>query len=126
MTSRARKRAPPTTLPPRFQQQAISCAGVGRPWDPVTQYTLPDGTLVTHVGWANPRPARSRARLGGDRRSLRPVRGSLFRAAVARSHDLRERVAHEPAARVITIVMRPQWNLYGTNFRQGYIGRRKR
>jgi hypothetical protein len=44
-----------------------------------------------------------------------------------RSHDLTiyENVSPtNPAARVITIVMRPQWNLYGTNFRQGYIGRR--
>ena len=43
--------APPTTLPPPgFQQQGDFVPLSWSALDPVTQYTLADGTLVTHVG----------------------------------------------------------------------------
>ena len=44
-----------------------------------------------------------------------------------RSHEVTiyENVSpKDPASRVLTIVVRPQWWLYGTNFRHSYIGRR--
>src|ERR1700733_3580970 len=118
--------APPTTLPPAgFQQQGDFVPLTWSALDPVTQYTLPDGTLVTHVG------GRTRDR---HAREVPPVATTgdpydLFAAHYfeRRSHDLTiyENVSPtNPAARVITIVMRPQWYLYGTNFREGFIGRR--
>ena len=118
--------AVPTTLPPPgFQQQGDFVPLSWSALDPVTQYTLPDGTLVTHVG------GRTRDR---HAREVPPVPQTgdpydLFAAHYfeRRSHDLTiyENVSPtNPAARVITIVMRPQWYLYGTNFREGFIGRR--
>jgi CxxC motif-containing protein (DUF1111 family) len=118
--------APPTTSPPAgFQQQGDFVPLTWSALDPVTQYSLPDGTLVTHVG------GRTRDR---HAREVPPVATTgdpydLFAAHYfeRRSHDLTiyENVSPtNPAARVITIVMRPQWYLYGTNFREGFIGRR--
>ena len=77
--------------------------------DPVTQYTLPDGTLVTHVG------GRTRDRHAREIPAT-PGTGDPYDLFAAhyferRSHDLTiyENVSPtNPAARIITIVMRPQ------------------
>jgi CxxC motif-containing protein (DUF1111 family) len=117
---------PPTTLPPPGTSQQGEFVPLS--WtalDPVTQYTLPDGTLVTHVG------GRTRDRHAREIPAT-PGTGDPYDLFAAhyferRSQDLTiyENVSPtNPAARVITIVMRPQWYLYGTNFRQGFIGRR--
>ena len=93
--------------------------------DPVTQYTLPDGTLVTHIG------GRTRDRHAREIPAVPKTEDpyDLFGAHYfeRRSHDITiyENVSPtNPAARILTIVVRPQWYLYGTNFREGFIGRR--
>ncbi|GAB7129298.1 hypothetical protein JCM19000A_38060 [Silvimonas sp. JCM 19000] len=92
---------------------------------PATQYTLADGTLVTQIG------GRTRDRHAREQ-SDPPGSGDLYGLFAAhyferRTHQLTiyENVSPtDPTARVLTIVMQPQWWLYGTNFREGYIGRR--
>jgi CxxC motif-containing protein (DUF1111 family) len=94
---------------------------------PATQYTLADGTLVTRVGGRTrdrhareqPNPADNG---GGD-----PYTEFAAHYFERRTHDITiyENVSPTNAAnRVLTIVVRPQWWLYGTNFRHSYIGRR--
>lgn len=93
--------------------------------DPVTQYTLADGTLVTQVG------GRTRDRHAREQPDA-PGTGDPYDLFAAhyferRSHNLTiyENVSPtNPAERVLTIVIRPQWWLYGTNFRDSFIGRR--
>ena len=94
---------------------------------PVTQYSLADGTLVTQVGGrTRDRHAREQSDTGSnDGADLY----GLFAAHYfeRRTHQLTiyENVSPtDPTSRVLTIVMQPQWWLYGTNFREGYIGRR--
>jgi CxxC motif-containing protein (DUF1111 family) len=92
--------------------------------DPVTQYTLADGTLVTSVGGrVRDRHARELPDSPGD-----DLYG-LFAPHYfeRRTHDIKiyDNVSPtNPANRILTLVIRPQWWWYGTNFRQGYIGRR--
>ena len=92
---------------------------------PVTQYTLADGTLVTEVGGrTRDRHAREQPDAPGD--------GDLYGLFAAhyferRTHKLtiyENPSPTDPTSRVLTIKMEPQWWLYGTNFREGYIGRR--
>jgi CxxC motif-containing protein (DUF1111 family) len=92
--------------------------------EPATQYALPDGTLVTSIG------GRVRDR---HARELRDAPGSDLYGLFAphyferRTHDIKiyDNVSpSNPANRVLTLVIRPQWWWYGTNFRQGFIGRR--
>jgi CxxC motif-containing protein (DUF1111 family) len=92
--------------------------------DPVTQYTLTDGTLVTSVG------GRVRDR---HARELPDAPNSDLYGLFAphyferRTHDIKiyDNVSPtNPNNRILTLVIRPQWWWYGTNFRQGYIGRR--
>jgi CxxC motif-containing protein (DUF1111 family) len=92
--------------------------------EPVNQYTLTDGTLVTSVG------GRVRDR---HARELPDAPNSDLYGLFAphyferRTHDIKiyDNVSPtNPANRVLTLVIRPQWWWYGTNFRQGYIGRR--
>jgi len=93
--------------------------------DPATQYALADGTLVTQIG------GRVRDRHAREQPDV-PGTGDLYDLFAAhyferRSHQLTiyDNVSPSNAQeRVLTIVMRPQWWLYGTNFRAGYIGRR--
>jgi CxxC motif-containing protein (DUF1111 family) len=94
---------------------------------PATQYTLADGTLVTRVGGrTRDRHAREQpdpaANGVGD-----PYTNFAAHYFERRSHEV---TIYDNAApdnsgnRVLTIVVRPQWWLYGTNFRHSYIGRR--
>jgi CxxC motif-containing protein (DUF1111 family) len=93
--------------------------------EPTTQYTLPDGTLVTNVG------GRTRDRHAREQ-PVTPGSGDPYDLFAAhyferRSHSLTiyENVSPaNPANRILTIVIRPQWWLYGTNFRHSFIGRR--
>jgi len=96
--------------------------------DPTTQYTLADGTLVTQLGGrVRDRHAREQPTPGDA-----PGTDDLYDLFAAHYF---ERRTHEvtiydnvsttnPAQHILTVVVRPQWWLYGTNFRSGYIGRR--
>ena len=94
--------------------------------EPTTQYVLNDGTLVTNVG------GRTRDRHAREQPAT-PGSGDPYDLFAAhyferRSHDVTiyENVSPtNPANRIVTIVIRPQWWLYLTNFRTGFIGRRK-
>lgn len=93
--------------------------------DPTTQYTLADGTLVTQIG------GRVRDRHAREQPDT-PGTGDLYDLFAAhyferRSHQITiyDNVSPTNAANhILTVVVRPQWWLYGTNFRSGYIGRR--
>ena len=94
---------------------------------PATQYTLADGTLVTRVG------GRTRDRHAREMPNPHETGGSDPYTNFAahyferRSHDITiyDNVSPDkPDERVITMVVRPQWWLYGTNFRHSFIGRR--
>jgi CxxC motif-containing protein (DUF1111 family) len=93
--------------------------------DPATQYTLADGTLVTRVG------GRTRDRHAREQPDA-PGTGDPYDLFAAhyferRTHDITiyENISPQnPANRILTIVVRPQWWLYGTNFRHSFIGRR--
>jgi CxxC motif-containing protein (DUF1111 family) len=92
--------------------------------EPVTQYTLQDGTLVTSVG-GRVRDRHARELPDAPNADLY----SLFAPHYfeRRTHDIKiyDNVSPtNPANRILTLVIRPQWWWYGTNFRQGYIGRR--
>ena len=96
--------------------------------NPSTQYTLADGTLVTQLGGrVRDRHAREQPTPGDA-----PGTDDLYDLFAAHYF---ERRTHEvtiydnvsttnPAQHILTVVVRPQWWLYGTNFRSGYIGRR--
>ncbi len=93
--------------------------------DPATQYTLADGTLVTRVG------GRTRDRHAREQPTM-PGTGDPYDLFAAhyferRTHEITiyENVSPQnPANRILTLVVRPQWWLYGTNFRHSFIGRR--
>jgi CxxC motif-containing protein (DUF1111 family) len=93
--------------------------------DPATQYTLADGTLVTQIGGrVRDRHAREQPDAPGTGDPYDVFAAHYFER---RSHQLTiyDNVSPTNAQeRILTIVMRPQWWLYGTNFRSGYIGRR--
>jgi len=122
---------PPTTTPTPPVTPPVTPAGyTPLSWaeqQPSTQYTLTDGTLVTRVGGRTrdrhareqPDPANNGV---GD-----PYTNFAAHYFERRSHEVTiyENVSpKDPASRVLTIVVRPQWWLYGTNFRHSYIGRR--
>jgi CxxC motif-containing protein (DUF1111 family) len=90
--------------------------------EPPTTYKLPDGTLVTQVGGrVRNRHAREIWGPTGDGYDL--FTPNYF---VRRTHDMTiyENVSPTNATeRIITVVVRPQWWLFDTNFRAGYIGR---
>jgi hypothetical protein len=115
---------------------ALLLAGCGRagpsgdtplswPPDPPSQYTLADGTLVTRVG------GRTRDRHAREQPTV-PGTGDPYDLFAAhyferRTHEITiyENVSPQnPANRILTLVVRPQWWLYGTNFRHSFIGRR--
>ena len=93
--------------------------------DPTTQYTLADGTLVTQIGGrVRDRHAREQPDSPGTGDPYDLFAPHYFER---RTHQLTiyDNVSPtNPANRVLTIVMRPQWWLYGTNFRHSFIGRR--
>lgn len=92
---------------------------------PSTQYTLADGTLVTRVGGrTRDRHAREQPDVPGTGDPYLTFAPHYFER---RTHEITiyENVSPTNAAnRILTIVVRPQWWLYGTNFRHSYIGRR--
>ena len=93
--------------------------------DPATQYTLADGTLVTQIGGrVRDRPAREQPDTPGTGDPYDLFAAHYFER---RSHQITiyDNVSPaNPANHILTVVVRPQWWLYGTNFRSGYIGRR--
>lgn len=93
--------------------------------DPATQYTLPDGTMVTQIGGrVRDRHAREQPDTPGSGDPYDLFAAHYFER---RSHQITiyDNVsAANPANHVLTVVVRPQWWLYGTNFRSGFIGRR--
>ena len=93
--------------------------------DPATQYTLPDGTLVTQIGGrVRDRHAREQPDTPGTGDPYDLFAAHYFER---RSHQITiyDNVSPtNPANHILTVVVRPQWWLYGTNFRSGYIGRR--
>ena len=109
-------------------------AGAGTPrytalsWsqaDPATQYTLADGTLVTRIGGrVRDRHAREQPEAPGTGDPYDVFAPHYFER---RSHEITiyDNVSPtNPQNHILTVVVRPQWWLYGTNFRSGYIGRR--
>ena len=93
--------------------------------DPTTQYTLADGTLVTQIGGrVRDRHAREQPDTPGTGDPYDLFAAHYFER---RSHQITiyDNVSPtNPAQHILTVVVRPQWWLYGTNFRSGYIGRR--
>ena len=93
--------------------------------DPATQYTLADGTLVTQIGGrVRDRHAREQPDTPGTGDPYDLFAAHYFER---RSHQITiyDNVsATNPANHILTVVVRPQWWLYGTNFRSGFIGRR--
>jgi CxxC motif-containing protein (DUF1111 family) len=92
---------------------------------PATQYTLADGTLVTRIGGRtrdrHAREIQPPGGAGGD-----PYTNFAAHYFERRSHEITiyDNVSPKNAAnRILTIVVRPQWWLYDTNFRHSYIGR---
>ncbi len=92
---------------------------------PLTQYTLADGTLVTQLGGrTRDRHAREQPNAKGEGDNYLTFASHYFER---RSHQVTiyENVSPKDAnARILTVVVRPQWWWYGTNFRHSYIGRR--
>ncbi|MBV8657566.1 MAG: c-type cytochrome [Burkholderiales bacterium] len=90
---------------------------------PDTRYTLPDGTLVTHIG--------GRVRSRHAREQGTNDQGGIYAIFPVdyfehRTHDITiydNAVPGSADERVLTIVVRPQSYLHSTNFRHGYIGR---
>jgi CxxC motif-containing protein (DUF1111 family) len=93
--------------------------------DPTTQYSLADGTLVTQIGGrVRDRHAREQPDTPGTGDPYDLFAAHYFER---RSHQITiyDNVSPtNPANHILTVVLRPQWWLYGTNFRSGYIGRR--
>ena len=93
--------------------------------EPTTQYMLNDGTLVTNIGGrTRDRHAREQPATAGSGDPYDLFAAHYFER---RSHSVTiyDNVSPtNPANRIVTIVIRPQWWLYLTNFREGFIGRR--
>ena len=96
--------------------------------NPTTQYTLADGTLVTQLGGrVRDRHAREQPTPGDA-----PGTDDLYDLFAAHYFERRTQEVTiydnvsptNSAQHILTVVVRPQWWLYGTNFRSGYIGRR--
>ena len=111
---------PPPPPPPAPTFTALS-------WpqsDPDTQYTLADGTLVTQIGGrVRDRHAREQPDTPGTGDPYDLFAAHYFER---RSHQITiyDNVVPNTTNHVLTVVVRPQWWLYGTNFRSGFIGRR--
>jgi CxxC motif-containing protein (DUF1111 family) len=92
---------------------------------PVTQYKLADGTLVTQLGGrTRDRHAREQPDVKGEGDNYLTFASHYFER---RSHmiTIYENVSPKDAnERILTVVVRPQWWWYGTNFRHSFIGRR--
>jgi CxxC motif-containing protein (DUF1111 family) len=92
---------------------------------PLTQYTLADGTLVTQLGGrTRDRHAREQPNVKGEGDNYLTFASHYFER---RSHGITIYENASPTdagARILTVVVRPQWWWYGTNFRHSYIGRR--
>ncbi len=112
---------PPPPPPPTSTFTALS-------WptsDPTTQYSLADGTLVTQIGGrVRDRHAREQPDTPGTGDPYDLFAAHYFER---RSHQITiyDNVSPTNSAQhILTVVVRPQWWLYGTNFRSGFIGRR--
>ena len=112
---------PPPPPPPTPTFTALS-------WptsDPTTQYSLADGTLVTQIGGrVRDRHAREQPDTPGTGDPYDLFAAHYFER---RSHQITiyDNVSPTNSAQhILTVVVRPQWWLYGTNFRSGFIGRR--
>jgi CxxC motif-containing protein (DUF1111 family) len=117
--------APPdAAVPPDFSADGYQALSWADP-QPSTQYTLADGTLVTRVGGrTRDRHAREQPEVPGTGDPYLTFAPHYFER---RTHEVTiyENVSPtNPANRILTIVVRPQWWQYGTNFRHSYIGRR--
>jgi CxxC motif-containing protein (DUF1111 family) len=92
---------------------------------PATQYTLADGTLVTRVGGrTRDRHAREQPTVPGTGDPYLTFAPHYFER---RTHEVtiyENASPTHPENRILTVVVRPQWWLYGTNFRHSFIGRR--
>jgi CxxC motif-containing protein (DUF1111 family) len=88
---------------------------------PQTRYTLPDGTLVTHVG-GRVRNRHAREPIENDSYAVFPPEYFERRTHEIVVYD--NGLPEDPDRRVLTIVVRPQHYWYGTNFRHGFLGRR--
>ncbi len=92
---------------------------------PATHYTLADGTRVTRLGGrTRDRHAREQPLVKGEGDPYTNFAAHYFER---RTHEITiyENVSPtNPANRILTLVLRPEWWLYGTNFRHSYIGRR--
>ena len=111
---------PPPPPPPAPAFTALSWAQS----DPDTQYTLADGTLVTQIGGrVRDRHAREQPDTPGAGDPYDLFAAHYFER---RSHQITiyDNVVPNTTNHVLTVVVRPQWWLYGTNFRSGFIGRR--
>jgi CxxC motif-containing protein (DUF1111 family) len=90
-----------------------------------TQYTLANGTLVTQLGGrTRDRHAREQPEAAGEGDNYLTFAAHYFER---RSHQITiyENVSPTNANnRILTVVVRPSWWWYGTNFRHSYIGRR--
>jgi CxxC motif-containing protein (DUF1111 family) len=93
--------------------------------NPSTQYSLADGTLVTQIGGrVRDRHAREQPDSPGTGDPYDLFAAHYFER---RTHQVTiyDNVSPtNPQNHVLTVVVRPQWWLYGTNFRSGFIGRR--
>lgn len=88
---------------------------------PQTRYTLPDGTLVTHVA-GRVRNRHAREPITDDSYAVFPPEYFERRTHEIVIYD--NGFPGDPDRRVLTIVVKPQHYWYGTNFRHGYLGRR--
>ena len=108
---------PEPALPPSAVYQPLSWPGPL----PAAQYTLSDGTLVTNIGGRG-RERHAREMMFDAKYGSFP---SNYFERRTNEFTIYENVSPKnPAHRILTIVMKPQWWLFGTNFRAGYIGRR--
>lgn len=117
---------PPASPPPPPPPPAPTFTALSWPTsDPSTQYTLADGTLVTQIGGrVRDRHAREQPDTPGTGDPYDLFAAHYFER---RSHQITiyDNVSPTNSAQhILTVVVRPQWWLYGTNFRSGYIGRR--
>ena len=88
---------------------------------PRTQYTLPDGTLVTHVA-GRVRNRHAREPFTDDSYGRFPPHYFERRTHEIIIYD--NGLPEDPDRRVLTVVVKPQHYWYGTNFRHGFLGRR--
>ncbi|WP_374537708.1 di-heme oxidoredictase family protein [Chitinimonas taiwanensis] len=122
--------APPSGTPPVSNPPSSGDSYVPLSWndaEPNSQYTLADGTLVSRLGGrVRDRHAREQSEAASN------LGQDLYQVFAPhyferRTHDITlydQAVPGKPDNRMLTVVVRPQWWWYGTNFRHGFIGRR--